>query len=253
MKLQQFLEHYGLAANPFADEDAQTDTVLWPHGAAFASGGTTAIHRVADLVGVRVRKDRVRSPGGRRPRRLADYNADHPEHQVFVAQCDDIVRSSTTFARADGRGRRTDRGVRPMAIRTTSTLSFLAGAVTQLVDRILDVKQSRHLEYWSRTPPIEVLDAAQARDVALLAAIYDQSKAESPFMRWQRLRKKLRFSTWRSKWDLAVGGTRHQQALALGGGGRRGGHSVRMLAVIVAGRACRCIMAAFRKSTQGSA
>ena len=28
MKIQQFLQHHGLAANPFADEDAQTDLVF---------------------------------------------------------------------------------------------------------------------------------------------------------------------------------------------------------------------------------
>ena len=39
----------------------------------------------------------------------------------------------------------------------------------------------------------------------LLAACYDQSTAENPLQRWRRLRQKLRFSTWRSKWDLAVG------------------------------------------------
>jgi hypothetical protein len=39
----------------------------------------------------------------------------------------------------------------------------------------------------------------------LLAACYDQSTAENSFQRWSRLRKKLRFSTWRSKWDLGLG------------------------------------------------
>jgi hypothetical protein len=38
-----------------------------------------------------------------------------------------------------------------------------------------------------------------------LAACYDQSTAENSFQRWGRLRKKLKFSTWRSKWDLGVG------------------------------------------------
>jgi hypothetical protein len=39
----------------------------------------------------------------------------------------------------------------------------------------------------------------------LLAACYDQSTAENRFQRWRRLRRKLRFRTWRSKWDLALG------------------------------------------------
>ena len=28
MRIQQFLDHYGIASNPFADEDAQTDLVF---------------------------------------------------------------------------------------------------------------------------------------------------------------------------------------------------------------------------------
>jgi hypothetical protein len=39
----------------------------------------------------------------------------------------------------------------------------------------------------------------------LLAACYDRSTAENPLQRWRRLRRKLRFSTWRSKRDLALG------------------------------------------------
>jgi hypothetical protein len=50
-----------------------------------------------------------------------------------------------------------------------------------------------------------LLDGSQRRDVMLLAACYDQSTAESPYRRWTRLRQKLQFRTWRSKWDLALG------------------------------------------------
>lgn len=31
MKIQQFLEHHGIAANPFVEEDAQTDPVFKEH------------------------------------------------------------------------------------------------------------------------------------------------------------------------------------------------------------------------------
>jgi hypothetical protein len=83
--------------------------------------------------------------------------------------------------------------------------AILSLAVTQLVDRILDVKQTRHPAARDEALPVDRLDAAQVRDVMLLAACYDQSTAENLFQRWRRLRKKLRFPTWRSKWDLALG------------------------------------------------
>jgi hypothetical protein len=39
----------------------------------------------------------------------------------------------------------------------------------------------------------------------LLAACYDQSTNENLWKRWRRLCRKLRFRTWRSKWDVALG------------------------------------------------
>ncbi len=95
MKIQQFLEHHGIASNPFADEDAQTDRVFkaacihntyhptWdkiygdPKDPATAvvfgekgSGKTALRLQIVD--------------------HLAAFNADHPEHQVFVIQYDDF-------------------------------------------------------------------------------------------------------------------------------------------------------------------
>jgi hypothetical protein len=83
--------------------------------------------------------------------------------------------------------------------------AILSLAVTQLVDRILENKQARHPAARDDALAIASLDPAQVRDVMLLAACYDQSTAENAFQRWGRLRKKLRFSTLRSKWDLGVG------------------------------------------------
>ncbi len=55
--------------------------------------------------------------------------------------------------------------------------------------------------------PLEtaLLDRHQERDLLLLAACYDQSTAETLRRRWQRLRRKLRFRTWRAKWHVALG------------------------------------------------
>ena len=39
----------------------------------------------------------------------------------------------------------------------------------------------------------------------LLAACYDRSPAETFKSRWQRLRKALHFSTWKSHWDWLLG------------------------------------------------
>src|SRR4029079_15842526 len=51
---------------------------------------------------------------------------------------------------------------------------------------------------------IDKLDRHQARDLLILAACYDQSTAETFKGRWQRLRRRLKFQTWRSQWPLAL-------------------------------------------------
>ena len=106
--------------------------------------------------------------------------------------------------RFHGRSRRIDRALAQWRL-WDHIDAVLSLAVTQLVDRILDVRQARHPAAREEPLPIEKLDAAQVRDVALLAAIYDQSTADSPVTRWKRLRKKLRFSRWRAMWDVALG------------------------------------------------
>ncbi len=113
-------------------------------------------------------------------RRLADFNADHPEAQVFVVQYDDFNPFLDRFReRFHGRGRRIDRALAQWRL-WDHIDAVLSLAVTQLVDRILEVRQARHPAAREEPLPIEKLDAAQVRDVALLAAIYDQSTAESP-------------------------------------------------------------------------
>jgi hypothetical protein len=84
--------------------------------------------------------------------------------------------------------------------------AVLALAVTQLVDRILQNKQASHPAAVDLEPlAVGALEPNQARDVLLLAACYDQSTDESRLVRWGKLRRKLRFPTWRSWWDMALG------------------------------------------------
>ena len=122
-------------------------------------------------------------------RRLADYNAEHLEHQVFVVQYDDFNPFIDRFREGfRGRGRRIDRALGQWRL-WDHIDAILSLAVTQLVDRILEVPQARHAAARDGRLPVEKLDAYQARDVALLAAVYDQSTAENPAARWKRLRK----------------------------------------------------------------
>jgi hypothetical protein len=139
-------------------------------------------------------------------RHLADHNADHPGARVLVIQYDDfnpfLDRSRERFS---GRRRRADRVLAQWKLWDHAD-AILSLAVTQLVDRILEVRQASHPAAVDTQPlAVTSLEPAQRRDVLLLAACYDQSSSENVAQRWKRLRKKLRYPTWRSQWDLALG------------------------------------------------
>jgi hypothetical protein len=86
--------------------------------------------------------------------------------------------------------------------------SVLSLTVTGLVDRILEVKQPSGAVVCEITSAdIDQLDRHQARDLLLLAACYDQSTAETFKGRWHHLRQRLRFQTWQTYWQLALGWT----------------------------------------------
>jgi hypothetical protein len=212
MRIQQFLEHHGIVSNPFADEDAQTDLVFksycinhtyhpsWDKIYGEPSEPATAV--------VFGEKGSGKTALGLQIiRHLADYNADHADRRVFVVQYDDFNPYLDRFReRFSGRQRRrVDRLLGQWKLWDHMD-AILAQGVTQLVDRLLDVKQARHPAVAGDAPlPIKELDAAQTRDVLLLAACYDQSTGENIQQRWQRLRRKLRFSVWKTRLDVVLG------------------------------------------------
>ena len=210
MKIQQFLEHHGIATNPFADEDAQTDLVF--KGSCIHN----TFHPAWDKIYGDPKEPATAVVFGEKGsgktalrlqivRHLTDYNADHPDHQIFVVQYDDFNAYLDRFRdRFSGRRRRADRALEQWRLWDHQD-AVLAQAVTQLVDRILEVKQVRHPATRDDALPLSSLDSAQIRDVMLLATCYDQSTAENHMQRWRRLRQKLHFPVWRSKWDLVLG------------------------------------------------
>lgn len=211
MKIRTLLEHHGIVENPFADEDARTDLIFKGHCIRRTYHptwdkiyGNPAEPATAIVFGEKGSgKTALRL---QMARHLADYNADHPGARVFVIQYDDFNPYLDRFReRFSGRRRRADRVLGQWELWDHMD-AILSLGVTQLVDRILQVKQASHPAACDVEPlPLASLDRAQVRDVMLLAACYDQSTAETSETRWRRLRRALRFPTWRSQWDLALG------------------------------------------------
>ena len=144
MKIQQFLDHHGIAGNPFADEDAQTDLVF--KGSCIRS----TFHPAWDKIYGEPSEPATSVVFGEKgsgktalrlqiARHLTDYNADHPDKQVFVVPYDDFNPFLDRFRdRFSGRGRRVERMLTHWRL-WDHIDAILALATTQLIDRALEV------------------------------------------------------------------------------------------------------------------
>ena len=211
MNIQQFLEHHGILSNPFADEDAQTDLVF--KGSCIKSVYHPSWDKIygdpaepATSIVFGEKGSGKTALGLQIVRHLSDYNINHQEQRVFVVRYDDfnpfLDRFRDTYS---GRRRQVQRVLGQWKL-WDHIDAILSLAVTQLVDRALQVQQTRHPAAYDAGPwPLDSLDRAQARDVLLLAACYDQSTEENLRDRWNRLRRKLHVSTWAAGADFLLG------------------------------------------------
>jgi hypothetical protein len=211
MKVQQFLEHHGIARNPFAEEDAQTDPVFkehciestyhptWDKVYGDPSEPSTSIifgEKGSGKTAMRLQL----------ARHLEQFNRGHPGQRLLVVHYDDFNPYLDRFR--DRLGKRHRRAERVLALYKLwdHMDAILSLAVTGLVDRILEVRQPSQAVVCDLEPAVvDQLDRHQARDLLLLAACYDQSTGETFKGRWNRLRRRLKFRSWQSFWQLAVG------------------------------------------------
>jgi hypothetical protein len=211
MKTQQFLEHHGIGANPFAEEDAQTDPVFkdycigsthhptWDKIYGNPSEPATSIVFGEKGSGKTAMRLQI-------ARHLGEYNSAHPKRRVYVIEYDDFNPFLDRFRDRFGSRHRSANRVLADWKLWDHMDAILSIGVTGLVDSILG---SRH----AHDVPTNALDGAelraldrhQARDLLILAACYDQSSAETTKGRWRRLRRKLRFGAWTTYWPFALG------------------------------------------------
>ena len=213
MRVQQLLEHHGIAVNPFAEEDAQSDPVFkdrcrdatyhpaWDKVYGDPRDPATSI--VFGEKGAGKTAMRMQIAG-----RIARHNAQSSDGgRLFVIEYDNFNPFLDHFAdRLSVRKQRDPAKVLAEWKLWDHMDAILSLGVTSLVDRILGVAHP--------TGPaandfdaerLKSLDHQQKRDLLLLAACYDNSTVESSAARWARLRRKLHYHTWRSWWDKAVG------------------------------------------------
>ena len=211
MKIQQFLDHHGIAKNPFAEEDAQTDPVFkefciestyhptWDKVYGDPSEPSSSIvfgEKGSGKTAMRLQL----------ARHLDQFNSQHPGKRLLVIHYDDFNPFLDRFRdRLSSRNRRPDRVLSQWKLWDHMD-SILSLGVTGLVDRILELKQPSQAVHCELEPSaVDKLDRHQARDLLLLAACYDQSTSETFKGRWHHLRKRLKFNTWMTYWQLALG------------------------------------------------
>lgn len=211
MKIQQFLEHHGVERNPFAEEDAQTDLVFKEHCIAstyhptwdkiYGDPGEPSTSIVFGEKGAGKTAIRLQIA-----QHLRKHNELHPDRRLFVIHYDDFNPFLDRLRdRLGGRRRRADRVLKEWKLWDHMD-AILALGVTGLVDGILQARHaSPFVEGDIEPDSLAALDRHQGRDLLLLAACYDQSTATTFSDRWNQLRKRLGFSTWRSYLNLAIG------------------------------------------------
>ena len=198
MKVQEFLEHHGIAGNPFAEEDAQNDTVFkrtclettfhpaWDKIYGDPADPSTSIVFGEKGSGKTALKLQM-------VRQFERYNEAHPEARTFVVLYDDFNPFLDRFVSRVGKGRSVEKALAQWKLWDHMD-AILTLAVTQLVTSITEA---------AAKPPR--LTRPQARDLALLAACYDQSTAESFPVRWNRLRRRVGYRTWLGNWPWLLG------------------------------------------------
>jgi len=197
MKIDQFLKHYGIAGNPFSEEDAQTDTVfkrgcLWEihHPAWTKFFGSPADPSTALVFGEKGSgKTALRLQASAE---LEKYNEAHPGERIFVISYDDFNPFLDHF-RAAVNAKDTVHALQRFRLQDHMD-AILALGVTKLVDQLTHDRVD-----------LSVLTVDQRRDLLLLAALYDQSTGEPIEKRWSRLRRRSGFRPLWNRRDLQVG------------------------------------------------
>ncbi|RLT05415.1 MAG: hypothetical protein DWI23_03090 [Planctomycetota bacterium] len=202
MKIQEFLEHHGIAGNPFAEEDAQNDTVFkrtclettfhpsWDKIYGDPADPSTSIVFGEKGSGKTALKLQM-------VRQFERHNASQAAGRTFVVLYDDFNPFLDRFVSRVGPSRPVEKVLSQWKLWDHMD-AILSLAVTQLVDAMIDPASPSSRSAAKLTGP-------QSRDLALLAACYDQSTGETFPSRWQKLRRRVGYCAWLGLWPLALG------------------------------------------------
>lgn len=212
MNLHDFLAHHGMSANPFADEDAQTDPVFqgrcrtstfhpsWDKVYGDPSSPATSIVFGEKGAGKTAMRLQIAA-------QIEEHNRQTLDEKLFVVEYDDFNPFLDRFAdRLSARKRRKPTKVLAEWKVWDHLDAILSLGVTSVVNGLLNARQTNG-SVANRLPDdaVKRLDRFQRRDLLLLAACYDNSLTEAFQTRWFRLRNRLRYRPWQSWGIRAIG------------------------------------------------
>ncbi|MEM8911595.1 MAG: hypothetical protein AAGC97_07480 [Planctomycetota bacterium] len=214
MNTQSFLEHHGIARNPFAEEDAQTDPVFkqhcidnayhpaWDKVYGDPTEPATAVifgPKGSGKTAMRLQIDQ----------HLVSFNRENPTKRVYIIRYDDFNPFLDHFCQRLGRraAKKPEKALDAWRLWDHMD-SILCLGVTDMVDQALrdetgldsrpKVDNGNHID----TSKLVKLDRNDARDLLLLASCYDQSTAATFDGRCELLRRRLGYSNWTASLDF---------------------------------------------------
>jgi hypothetical protein len=201
MKFQDFLAHHGMNRNPFSEEDAQTDPVFKDHCI------TSTFHPSWDKIFGSPEDPSTsivfgEKGSGKTALRLqmqeyiSQHNRQFPKQRCFVISYDDFNPFLDEFqTRQRWASKKADRVLRDFQLWDHMD-AILSVAVTQLLDLLFksrnpELLRPAEVPYAFERDYRKRLRKHQCRDLILLAALYDNSKAASLRARWRQLQFRL--------------------------------------------------------------
>ena len=211
MKIHEFFEHHGIAGNPFAEEDAQNDTVFkrtclestfhpaWDKIYGDPEDPSTSIvfgEKGAGKTALKLQMVRQFQRHNESSR-----GGGHEGKPTFVVLYDDFNPFLDRFVSRVGSQRPVEKVLGQWKLWDHMD-AILSLAVTQLVSAIIHDNPAEPVGDGRRHD----WSGPHARDIALLAALYDQSTAETFPTRWRKLRWRVRYTSLVGLWPLLAGG-----------------------------------------------
>ncbi len=207
MKIQQFLEHYGVKVNPFSQEDAQSDHIFQQHCAE------TIHHPAWDKVLGDCRNPSTSIVFGEKGagktairlqliNALKEHNLQFPGERAFVISYDDLNPFLDAFRdRLRGRRRNPDQ-----ALKDWRLWDHMDALLTLSTRRLCNVIADGHaVDPDFNLAQIRELPRQRKRDLLMLAAFYDQSSDQSHLRRWTTIRRQIGFGNPTAHWRFGLG------------------------------------------------